>query len=59
MTFIYVLSMYLVDFFDAKDQDMFESRRVWIPMDLILTLSFGAYYVVVWYRDRSSESSLD
>ena len=51
--------MYLVDFFDAKDQDMFESRRVWIPMDLILTLAFGAYYVVVWYKDRSSESTLD
>ena len=44
MVYPYVVMQYLKDMYAPHpDQDQFESRRIWIPMDIILN-SFVAFY---------------
>jgi hypothetical protein len=44
MVYPYVMAMFLKDMYAAHpDKDQFESRNIWIPMDIILN-SFVAFY---------------
>jgi len=56
LVFIYVIRYYLHGINEPKaDQNVFISRRVWIPMDCILTCSIGTYYLIHYYYFSNDE----
>ena len=58
IVFPYIIVRYYQTTNDAyvNVNELYESRKVWVPMDCILTLSVAAYYFMHWYYDQIGDS---
>ena len=55
----YILYKYWQTMIDSyvNVNEIYESRKIWVPMDCILTFSVGCYYLVAILNDKDKTSS--
>lgn len=60
MWFIHALNypyiLYIYFFTDAVSQDNFPTRKIWIPLDIILTINITLYQIFYHYFDKFEKS---